>query len=144
MRQSNGHTTIPGAGSATHGLSQRLAEWRKTHRAPSPIPAELWAEAVELATGVGVGPTARALRLDYASLKRRVQESTAGAATPAAGNTAKAAPAFMEWLVPSVTANGSISECALEVESAHGGRLRIHLKNLAPAGLATILKEFAG
>ena len=41
---------------------RRLAQWRKRHQAPTPLPESLWAQAVKLAGRYGVSRTARALR----------------------------------------------------------------------------------
>ena len=108
-----------------------LEEWRVHHKAPTPIPQELWCKAVDLAGQYGVGQTARTLRLDYAALKRRVSERTI---------PLREAPAeFIELLSP---VSAGIAECALEVEAAQGARMRIVMKNVAPKGLATILRDF--
>ena len=43
----------------------RLTQWRAQHGGRGiPVPEELWAEVVKVARVEGVGPTARALRLD--------------------------------------------------------------------------------
>lgn len=47
----------------------QLTEWRVSNSAPTPIPGEIWDTAVHLAARHGVGPIARALRLDYGALK---------------------------------------------------------------------------
>lgn len=108
-----------------------LEEWRQHHKAPTPIPQELWSKAVDLAGRYGVGQTAKTLRLDYAALKRRQSEGTI---------PVREAPAeFMELLSP---VSAGIAECALEVESAQGARMRVVMKNVAPKGLATILRDF--
>jgi hypothetical protein len=110
-----------------------LAEWRKQHRPPTPIPAELWAKAVDLAGRIGIGPTARALGLDHGALKRRAGESSAPNLTAPA--------AFVELLAP---VSGNIAECALEVESNRGARMRVVMKDVVPHGLACIIREFVG
>ena len=51
-------------------LQQRFEHSRRTGKARSHIPSRLWAAAVTMATTYGVNRTARALRLDYYSLKR--------------------------------------------------------------------------
>ena len=52
-------------------LRTRLAEWRDTHPPRSPLPEELWQEAIILAARHGVHRTARALPVDYAGLNKR-------------------------------------------------------------------------
>lgn len=63
-------------------LRRRLTQWRASRaHLRAPIPEPLWAEAVVLARRHGVFETARALRLGYESLKRRVS-GPAGIAGP--------------------------------------------------------------
>jgi hypothetical protein len=95
----------------------RLERWRKNREHRSPIPEELWASAAELASEYGLAKTARALRLDYYSLKERLKASGQPSAPEA--NTR---PAFVE-LVPQPPA---ISECTVELEDPSGARMRIH------------------
>jgi hypothetical protein len=120
---------------ATDELLERLSAWRKAHRPRSRLPVELWDGAVNLAVKQGLWKTARALRLDYNALKKRINTRTSEcpAVTPV--------PQFIEFLSP---LSGQIAECALEVESARGARLRIEMKNVAASGLAFIIREFAG
>lgn len=112
-------------------LRRELVEWRQRHKAPTAIPAQLWTMAVELAKRNGVGPTARTLRLDYGSLKRRMNSGAAGP-TPTE---------FIELLSP---APARIAECAMEVESCRGSRMRVVMKDVTPLGLASIIRDFAG
>ena len=113
-------------------VEKQLTEWRRTHKPPCPLPEEVWIRAAELAARLGVNRVARTLRLEPAALKRRVNSPTP---------TSPPAATFIELLSP-VTNN--IGECALEVESARGARLRVLMKNVAPTGLATIIRDFVG
>jgi hypothetical protein len=122
----------------TEDLRQQLSIWRETHRPPSPIPAELWEKAVELAEEQGLGKTARALRLDYGALKKRLGAGSSADLGPAG---APSGIQFVEWLHP---LSGSIAGCVMEVESFRGGRLRVEMGKVTPSGLASILREFAG
>ena len=54
-----------------------MEEWRSSHILRRRLPEELWEAAVGVARQEGVYRTARALRLDYTNLKRRI-ETTAG------------------------------------------------------------------
>jgi hypothetical protein len=49
--------------------------WRRTRERRTAMPAELWVKAVSLARTRGTYRVARALRVDYASLARRVAEA---------------------------------------------------------------------
>ena len=55
-------------------LMERMAEWREA-RLPNcegRIPADIWAEAVKLAYIEGLATVSKALKLDYASLKKKM------------------------------------------------------------------------
>src|ERR1017187_6401778 len=111
-------------------LGRRLEEWRRSNAAPTPIPSEIWVKAAELATRVGLAKVSKALRLDYSNLKKRVDRVSSNRQVP---------PTFVELLSPMA---GGLGECALEVESAHGARMRVQINCPTPAGLACLLREF--
>ncbi len=55
-------------------VCRRLDRWRRRRpRARAPLPPRLWAAAVELVPEHGLYGTARALHLDYGTLKRHVE-----------------------------------------------------------------------
>jgi len=54
----------------------RLTEWRKSHPHRSRLPEELWTAAVELARRHGLYRTARALPIDYAGLRKRLESAS--------------------------------------------------------------------
>jgi hypothetical protein len=59
-------------------IRDRLTRWRLRHGGPGiPVPAELWAEAVEVARVDGTEATARALRLDRLRLEARMKTDPA-------------------------------------------------------------------
>jgi hypothetical protein len=108
----NGH--IP---AALLRAQRKIERWRERHRPRSPLPEELWREATELVGVHGVNRTARALRLDYYSLKKRVTAAAAGD---------ERAPQFVEVLpggLPDVR-----PQCLIELEDAGGAKMRIHLQ----------------
>jgi len=115
-------------------LRRRLEDLRKSQRRRARLPDWLWAAAVELARHHGVFATARSLRLDYASLKRRLEgnASMSAAATP---------PAFVELIAP-LAASGH--ECVVELAPAHGGRMRIEMKAGVAAQLPGMIRAFLG
>lgn len=114
-------------------LARDLAEWRRTHGAPSPIPETVWDRAAALCAQHGVGCVARTLRLNYTHLKRRTE--------PGPGPAERTAT-FIELLPASF--NGGVGECAMEVESPQGVRMRVVLKNVSSGYLAGVLREFVG
>ena len=132
MARRHGQETDLVEGDELERIRLQLVEWRRHHNAPTPIPSALWSGAVKLAKRYGIGQTARVLRLDYASLKRRMTTSVMAPTAPAE---------FIELLAP---VSGGIAECALEIESSRGARMRVLMKNVSPAGLASIIRDFAG
>jgi hypothetical protein len=96
-------------------LRRRFEEFRNTQSVRSRLPDSLWAAAAELASRHGVNPTARALRLDYTALRKRVKKPEA----PKRKRTAGAPPTFMEFVAPGAKA---VTNCTVEVESTHAGR----------------------
>jgi len=74
---------------------------------------------------IRVNPTAQALRLDDSRLKRHLA-ATSGQAEPR--DPVHAAPTFVELLG---CAAGTITNCSVELESGHGGKLHLELKAIA-------------
>lgn len=131
-------------------LGGRLKEWRDSQTPRRRLPEELWEAAVVVARQEGIYQTARALRLDYANLKRRIE--TTG------GKEAIAPPTFQQdrrsvkrrrKLAASVKRGtepatfvelvaGAIGgDCLIEVEGG-GGRMRIQMKLTAPEVMSLV------
>ena len=86
----------------------RLAAWRRTKKPKSRIPGRLWESAVRH----GLHRTARTLKLDFYSLKKRVEVNQARAE----GCRERNVSAFLE-LPPTLT---PIQECVIELENSVG------------------------
>ena len=127
------------------GLRGRFERWRRTRKARSRIPESLWASAAKAAGTYGLHRTARALRVDYYALKKRVEGASVikkrGVAAPAA--TASEAPGGATFVeLPAAWSGGG--ECTLELEDAGGAKMRVHVKGFAapdPAGLSRSFGE---
>lgn len=125
---------IPAAVEYLEQVEQRFKRWRSTRTRGTPIPEALWASAVGVARAQGLNRTARALRLDYYDLKKRLQSGEG----PACARHAQ--PTFVELLTPG--AIGSC-ECLVELENACGAKMRIQLKGGDTAGsLASLSSTF--
>jgi len=127
-------------------LRLRFDRWRRTHKARSRIAEPLWAAAVKVAGKYGLHRTAKALRLDYYSLKKRLEGDAVTASTSEqtasiAGNASAGGdgPRFLQWPLASWPGSG---ECTLELEDAGGARLRVHLKGFGPPDLAALSRSF--
>jgi hypothetical protein len=90
------------------------------------MPAALWTAAVGFARRYGVGPTARALPVDYGTLKARL-EATRGAAPMA--------PAFVEL---TAARQAGVGACVVEVAGRRGRRLRVEVSSLPVSDLVAL------
>lgn len=66
-------------------LRRRIERWRRTRAKRSPMPAELWSAATDLARGLGAYRVARQLGIGYGSLRDRLRADgeSGGVAAPA-------------------------------------------------------------
>jgi len=103
------------------------------------MPEPLWTLAANLAARYGVAQVSRFLRLDYYSLKERVQPAERHAITVPESRSTVAT--FIE--LPSLTAP-AVSECSIELEHPRGQRMRIHIKGAALPDLAALTRTFWG
>ena len=91
----------------------------------------------------GLNPTAQALRLDYYSLKTRIEAARRGSprrTTPSCcGPEGQAVATFLELAPP---ACGGGPECTLELEDPGGAKMRVHLKGLPAPDLAALSRSF--
>jgi hypothetical protein len=114
------------------GLRRRFEHWRRTRKGRSRIPETLWAAAVKAAGKYGLHPTARALRLDYYALKKRLEAS-------GRLSDGGAVATFVELAPP---ASGGAHECILELEDPGGAKMRVHLKGVEAPDLAALSRSF--
>ena len=113
--------------------ARRINTWRRkrtTHR----IPEDLWSLAANLGGRFGVSRTARALRVDYSALKKRV------AAAPRLEVEEEVPPSnFVEILA---TPTSATTACWVEFESSGGSRMRIQVKGASGPDLAELSRLF--
>ncbi|MBV9157658.1 MAG: hypothetical protein JO097_15440 [Acidobacteriaceae bacterium] len=94
---------VPEAADRSEDLEQlrrRFEEFRNAQPGYKRLPKPLWAAAVELAQRYKVNPTARALRLEYSGLRRRVENQR----RPRRKRTAATPPSFLEFVAPGAKA----------------------------------------
>ena len=121
---------VPTISGPLEQVCQRFERWRKTRKRCSSIPDALWAAAVELARQYGVNKAARALGLNYYSLKRRLESGThAGLYEPKGGAR------FIELVTP---LGNSSPECIVELEHRGGTKMKIHLKGKVEPDLVAL------
>jgi hypothetical protein len=92
---------------------------------------------VKVAEAHGIHPTARALGVDYYSLKERLEKKSAAHSRASSANGA----AFVELATP---AQMALQECILELEDVEGAKMRIHLKGIEAPDLAALSRTFWG
>lgn len=110
-------------------LEQRFAAWRDKRTAGQRIPKALWKAAVEVATQQGVSRTASLLKLDYYTLKRRVENASRSGTSST----------FVE--LPAVPLS-IMSECVIEWEDVAGARMRVQLKGQHTPDLLALSRSF--
>ena len=118
-------------------LEQRFLAWRKSRAKGQRIPERLWKSAAEVATDCGLNLTAKTLKLDYYSLKKRVDQQLGRPARSAVGGAS--AVSFVE--LPTAPATYA-SECWIEFEDAGGGSLRVHLKGTEVPDVLALGRSF--
>jgi len=115
---------------------RRFERWRQTRPPKSRIPEALWAAAVRMAESYGLARTASVLRLDYYSLKKRLEQNAVHRSkTPPAGVKAT----FVELPRPMQPA---VAECVVELEDGAGVKMRIHLKGGEAPDLVALTRSF--
>ena len=117
-------------------VRRRFERWRQRRARGTRIPDSLWTAAVEVAESWGVCQTAKVLRLDYYSLKRRLERKVADRSN---GSQDEAAAAFVELSVP---AAATPRECTVDLEDGSGATMRIHLKGVETSDLAALCRSF--
>jgi hypothetical protein len=122
-------------------LRRRFEEWRRTRKTRSRIPEPLWDAAMKLADAYGLHRTAKALRVNYYALKKRVEGRVAiGASTASKGDVTT----FLELAAPASASSTPVDscECTLELEDTAGAKMRIHLNGVATPNLVALSRSF--
>jgi hypothetical protein len=111
-------------------LRNRLESWREScNQKRRRIPEELWSDLVEAASKYGVAVVSKRLRVDYSSLKSRLEE-----AFPAVKSVDKAAK-FIEISPP--LARKSCAN-AIELQKSGGSKIRIEFEGALSKELSSL------
>jgi len=130
------------------GTRRRFERWRATREGRACIPERLWALAVKAARRYGVSQASRVLRLDYYSLKKRVEATgwSGEVVEGGSGHAPERAPGagFIELATPASAGipPSIVPECCLELEDPRGVKMRIHLKGASAPDLAALSRSF--
>jgi hypothetical protein len=120
---------------ALSAASERFNQWRSRHRKRTRLPKELWRQAAGLAGEHGLNKTARALGLDYYSLKKHLEQMTTEELIPA-----KAEANFIELLGGAMTPG--LIECTIEWTDGGDSTVRMHIKGAGLSELASLAGVF--
>ena len=107
-------------------LRRQLYAWRRCQAGRTPLPEAVWESAIALARTQGVSAVARMLRLDYYKLRERLKHTVSSPARLSG---------FVEVAPPALPVLSGRS-CTVEFSDERGGKMRVHLPELAPALLA--------
>ena len=118
------------------GVRRRFEHWRRTREGLSRVPEPLWSAAVEMAVTCGICRTAKALRVNYNALRKRVEQRTAAAPR---GSEENSVTTFLELAPP--TRAGSC-QCTLELEDDSGAKMRVHLQSPETPDLTALSRSF--
>jgi len=124
---------------------KQFEQWRST-RTSRTISEPLWSLAIEQAIEHGSFPTAKALRLNSHTLKKRLSGSQ-GKPAPRSKTTARAAvePTFIAVDPISTPTRTLTGEGSVEIETADGARMRIEWRRgEAPPDLLALGRSLFG
>ena len=128
-------------------VQQQIERWRQTRKVRESVPDKLWDAAVRMAEVYGLNQTARALRLNYDRLKKRVEQHAVVAVDgKKAKGSVKAKKAvststarFVE-LAP--VASAGCGECCVELEDGRGAVMRVRIQGIGMPDLAMLTRAF--
>ena len=111
-------------------------DWRKTKAARDRIPDGLWQAAAELyhTLGVSINRIARALRLNYSTLKSKILDKRAAAIDPPAAD----APDMFIELAPGPVC----TDCIIEMENQTGVKMRMRFTGRADPAVISLGRYF--
>jgi hypothetical protein len=115
----------------------RVERWRARGANRGRMPEDLWDAAVTLARTHGVYSVARALRLDYGSLKKRVERSS-DSGSGDADNVVRFVELDPRHLVPELSPSGAV----VELLDAKGTKLVIRLSARESLDVPALVEAF--
>jgi hypothetical protein len=121
-------------------LRHRIDHWRHTRKKITPMPEELWTEAVSLARRYGLGPVARGLRVDYGTLKIRYDLSS-GAADQDSEPRSPGSSGFVEIDWPPVQ-RSTDAPVTVELSAPDGAKLTVLLSGPAASTVMDLAEAF--
>ena len=125
-------TRGPGLPGGVKQLRRRIDRWRWTREKQTAMPADLWSKTIALARRGRPYTVARALGVNYESLKRRMAEASPGDGGAGSG--------FVEFTGAELLQ--STPGAVVELSDADGMRLTVRLMPRAEVDVARIVAAF--
>jgi hypothetical protein len=132
-------------------LAERIETWRQERDRLEPMPAELWREAVEFASKLGCYPTARGLRIDYGSLKKKLEAELGDRMTDIVDERAGAMSSvvagddpfrFVELDMARLAEPPVVGETTIEMVRHDGATMTVRLPSMTAFDLGGLVESF--
>lgn len=126
---------IPALPSPLESVRYQFEKWRESRKSlREPIPESLWTAAISLCDQYSINRVSKVLHLSYTTLKGRIQ-----GLKPLSRKKRLSSPSFIEldW-----RSGFAASECMIEMEDAHGSKMRMRFKGRADLDLLELGKAF--
>jgi len=123
-------------------LRERVERWRRFRSGHGPMPAELWAAAVDVARRRGLYETARGVGIDYGGLAKRMKGE---ALVAEAGRSARVE--FVEWSGAEIlgqVAAPAPAGAVVEISDASGRHVTVRMSAGEGVDVAGIVAAFCG
>jgi len=130
-------TTRPALPAGVRQLRRRIEYWRRTRERRTAMPGDLWRDAIALARTGRPYAVARALRIDFDGLRRRMAETGAGASDPVPGAFVQLSGAEILGASAS-SAPGTV----VELSDRDGVRLTVRLTAGSEVDVARVVAAF--
>ena len=125
----------PALPSPLESVRYQFEKWRETRKSPrEPIPENLWVAAARLQDQYPISQIAKALHLNHRDLKNRISGQKS-----VHRKKKLSSPSFVEL---DCQHHFPASECIIEMENAHGSKMRMSFKGRAELDLLELGKAF--
>lgn len=132
-----GRRRRPPLGAEVEEVRDRIEGWRRTRLKRSPMPEALWEAAAQLARKHGLHPIARALGVNYQSLKRWVGRA------PGGGRQVELSSAgFLELRMAELLGPAAAPGPVVELADGEGRQLVIRLTAGDPLDVVALVEAF--
>jgi hypothetical protein len=119
-------------------VHERIEQWRSSRTKRSRIPQDIWQDATILGEKLGVYPVARALRLDYQGLRRRVDQRVSAVRKDLCGTDG-----FVELSGAHLVGVGT-AQTVIEISDKRGAQVTVRLAAHQPVDVVALVDRFLG